>query len=556
MTGAQYIVDSLIRRRVTDAFGIPGGVILSLIYEMDNRREDIMPHLSYHEQSAGFAACGYAQSSGKLGVAYATRGPGFTNLITPIADAYCDSVPVLFITAHTASCPPEGMRVMDNQEIDSCNMVSNITKLALRIDDAETLVDDFERLCDTALEGRKGPVLLDVAANLLNQEIPVNRKNNDRKDDITDYEAIKKEIVTSILNASRPVILVGDGVNQAEAKELLHKFAKLSQIPIISSRFSHDTIGGEELYFGYLGSHGMRCANFIISKADLIISLGNRLHFPTSSKSFSEIFTHARLIRIEIDKGEFQREIPNSVSFQADVSHVLECLTNEQLDYGQHTEWIKVCNILRKELCEVDMNEAVRAIAQCLSIAPRDWTVVNDVGNNEFWVSRASVYCKDTHRTLYTKSFGSLGCSIAKAIGVYYATRKPVLCFVGDQGLQMSIQELQYISQHHLPIVIILVNNAVSGMIKDRQVPFGRFLHTTKESGFSSPSWRGVADVYGIHYCEMDETIKLAAIKYPALIELSVDDTIGLSPSLPKGTTCQDLRPALPKEKYEYLNRL
>ena len=112
MTGAQYIVDSLIRRGVTDAFGIPGGVILRLIYEMDSRKEELTPHLSYHEQAAGFAACGYAQASGRLGVAYATRGPGFTNLISAMADAYYDSLPVLFITAHAAPCPPEGMRVM------------------------------------------------------------------------------------------------------------------------------------------------------------------------------------------------------------------------------------------------------------------------------------------------------------------------------------------------------------------------------------------------------------------------------------------------------------
>ena len=146
MTGAQYIVDSLIQRGVTDAFGIPGGVILRLIYEMDNRCDEIVPHLSYHEQSAGFAACGYAQSTNRIGVAYATRGPGFTNLISAIADAYYDSLPVLFLTAHTAKCPPSGMRIMADQEMDTCAMVKNITKSAVRIDSVDSFVEFFEKI--------------------------------------------------------------------------------------------------------------------------------------------------------------------------------------------------------------------------------------------------------------------------------------------------------------------------------------------------------------------------------------------------------------------------
>ena len=150
MTGSQYIVDSLIRKQVTDAFGIPGGVILPLLYALDERKKEIMPHLSYHEQCAGFAANGFAQASGKLGVAYATRGPGFTNLMTAIADAYYDSLPVLFITAHTSPCPPKGMRIMVDQEMDTCSIVRNITKKAVRIDDIDSFAIDFEELCNIA----------------------------------------------------------------------------------------------------------------------------------------------------------------------------------------------------------------------------------------------------------------------------------------------------------------------------------------------------------------------------------------------------------------------
>ena len=560
MTGAQYIVDSLIKRGVTDAFGIPGGVILRLIYAMDERNNEIMPHLSYHEQTAGFAACGYAQASGKLGVAYATRGPGFTNLISAIADAYYDSLPVLFITAHAAACPPEGMRVMADQEMDTCSMVKNITKEALRLDDKETFSKDFEKLCDIALEGRKGPVFLDVATTILNQEIPVILHEKEQKTPLPQDDIPPKEIVSSIRNAKRPVVLVGDGISQAGARELFAEFVRQTSIPVVSSRFSHDILGNNDLYYGYVGSHGMRAANFILSKADLIVSLGNRLHFPVASQTFGDIFSHARLIRCEIDKSEFWREIPNSVCYQGNAAVLLDKLIAEIPDYGQHDDWVKVCDTLRQELMEQDMNEATSLISEILKHVSPDWSVVNDVGNNEFWVSRASVYISGSHRTYYSKSFGALGCGLGKAIGVYYATKKPVLCFVGDQGLQINIQELQFIGQHKLPIMIVLINNSASGMIRDRELSYRKFLHTTKNSGFGSPNYKSIAEAYDLNYYLLNEEIELDSLmsynNLPKLVEMCISEDLSLTPNLPKGAKCQDMQPALAKEKYEYLNAL
>lgn len=558
MTGAQYIVDSLIRRGVTDAYGIPGGVILQLIYEMDNRKGEITPHLSYHEQAAGFAACGYAQASGKIGVAYATRGPGFTNLISAVADAYYDSLPVLFITAHTASCPPEGMRVMADQEMDTCSMVRNITKESLRLDNIDSFATEFEWLCDRAMEGRKGPVLLDVAARILNQEVPNNIEGKAVQQIEIDNAAII-DIQTSICKAERPVILVGDGVNQAGARDLFRLFVSLAGVPVISSRFSHDVMGSSDRYYGYVGSHGMRCANFILSKTDLIVSIGNRLHFPVASETFGEIFQHARIIRCEIDPGEFIREIPNSTCYHVDLDTLLKGLCFDGHNFGNHEEWIKVCDCLKMELREEDMNDATRKIVSILNQTPSDWSVVNDVGNNEFWVSRASVYANNNHRTHYSKSFGALGCGLGKAIGVYYASHKPVVCFVGDQGLQMNIQELQFISQHRLPIRVVIINNSSSGMIRDREMSFGKFLHTTKDSGFGSPDYKIIAKAYGMAYDRYEDLDSLKPMEdemIPTLLEIMVDEEIGLTPNLPKGSKCQDMKPALSREKYVFLNQL
>lgn len=557
MTGSQYIVDSLIRKQVTDAFGIPGGVILPLLYALDERKEEIMPHLSYHEQCAGFAANGFAQASGKLGVAYATRGPGFTNLITAIADAYYDSLPVLFITAHSTSCPPDGMRVMADQEMDTCSMVRNVTKKAVRLDNIDTFSKDFEELCNIALSGRKGPVFLDVSTEILNKE--VNTDTEEIREETITYNIDINIIVNALREAKRPVILAGDGINLANAKELFHSFVQRSQIPVISSRFSHDLLGDSDLYYGYVGSHGMRCANFILSKTDLILSLGNRLHFPPNSETFADILNHAKIIRCEIDEGEFNREIPNSINFQADVTSLLNEI-NKISDLGDHSEWKRICDILKKELICTDINLVVEAISDILKIIPSYYTISNDVGNNEFWVSRACVLYKN--RTYYSKSFGALGCGLGKAIGIYYATKQPVVCFVGDQGIQMNIQELQFISQHKLPILIVLINNASSGMIKDREADhYDYFLHTTNKSGFSSPNFKVIACAYGINYQLLNDAEKVRPIdverdQLPTIWEILVDEEIVLTPNLPRGMNCQNMYPALLQEKYNYLNQL
>lgn len=558
MTGAQYIVDSLIKRGGTDAFGIPGGVILPLLYEMESRKPLFTPHLSYHEQCAGFAACGYAQASGKIGVAYATRGPGFTNLITVIADAYYDSLPTLFITAHSAPCPPEGMRVMADQEMDTCSMVRNITKMAVRLDDDSTFAETIDKALSVATEGRKGPVFIDIASALFKKEITCIAEEKTVTPVKEDYSKHIDEIATAIRNAKRPIILAGDGINQSNAREVFHQFAEKVNIPVVTSRFSHDLMAGEANYYGYVGGHGMRAANFILSKTDLILSLGNRLHFPPKSESYGSVMDHAKLLRVEVDDNEFNRDIQNTVNYHYDLSELLSQTLDIDCDFGKHEEWIKVCDILKSELKKEDINPAIESIISVLKQTDKDTIIVTDVGNNEFWVSRAAVESGCENRVLYSKSFGALGCGLGKAIGTYYATHKPVLSFVGDQGLQMNIQELQFISQHQLPIMIVVLNNQSSGMIKDREsVVYNHYVHTTSDSGYQLPVLKDVAKTYGINYTsDMCELNGFHHLKKPVMVEVIIDSSIGLTPNLPKGRKCQDMTPELPEEKYEYLNTL
>ena len=542
MRASDYIADFLVKKGVTDAFGIPGGVILDLIYAID-RTVGITPHLCYHEQSAGFAACGYAQVSGKLGVAYSTRGPGFTNLISAIADAYSDSIPVMFITGHSCMTQNPKMRVVADQELDTCGMVKSITKYAVRVDSADSLLVELSKAYAIAMEGRKGPVMLDISSSIWKEEVA---------DDIIYIRTepvsfLKKDaidIAERIKNAKRPVFLIGDGIHQSETESLFKQLSSRARIPVVSSRYSHDIVGNDLLYFGYIGSHGTRVANFVLSKADLIVSIGNRLSFPISSDSYKSIVKNAKFIRLETDGGELERVIPDSMIYQTDLKPFFESMLSEDFFYGNHQEWDKVCDTIKHKLKEEDMNTAVSSIKDVLKQMPNESIVVNDVGNNEFWVSRTMVYLGSNTRTLYSKSFGALGCALGKAIGAYYATKKAIFCFVGDQGLQMNIQELQTIVQNKLPITVIVLNNHSSGMIKDRETLLykGEFLHTTIDSGYGVPDFDMVAKGYGVDSSRF--------------VVIDVDENIGLSPQLPKGNPIQQMSPLLDESIYNELNEL
>lgn len=561
MTGAEYLVEVLKKYGVTDAFGIPGGVILEMIYALKDSG-NITPHLSYHEQAAGFAASGYAQASGKLGFAYATRGPGFTNMVTAIADAYCDSIPVLFITSHVGKDLNDRVRLTNNQEIDTCAMVQKVTKYAKRIDLAKEFPEALEKACCEALNGRKGPVFIDVASAIWKSEVdaPINKE---QEYEYIDALVILNEISAEIKKAKRPVVLIGDGINQSSTGAYFKKFISNNPLPVISSRYAHNVIADSDNYFGYIGGFGVRYANFILSKADLILSLGNRLNFPLNSESYHNIPHQANIIRIDADESELSREIPNSQSYISHLEDLLPIWADQSVDLGNHNDWIKVCQEIREDLWDEDVNVIVKSIDLILSFLSSECSVISDVGNHEFWVSRACAHSKKDGNILYSKSFATLGSAMVKAIGAYYATRKPIACFIGDQGFQMNSQELLYISQHKLPILVVVMNNFVSGMIRDKEkIGYkGRYVHSTKESDYLIPNLEGLAQAYNVDYCEFDTrkgyySLSVDKIDWPCILNLIIDEDLSLEPSLPRGREPQAMVPDLEPMRYQRLCRL
>lgn len=541
----EYIYQAFIREKVTDIFGIPGGVLLGFLSTFVNKSE-INIHLNYHEQAAGFCACGYSQVNGSLGVAYATKGPGFTNLITPMADAYCDSLSVLFITSHTQKREKGNLRFDTEQELDCIKIVESITKFSAKIDDIHDCVNVFEKAIELATSGRKGPVLLDINSHLFNLEVEdcFKRNNVDKQLNI-DYS----KVVRLLTQSKKPIILAGDGIHQSRNECQFIEFVKKLNIPVLSSRSSQDLLPCNPLYFGYIGSHGLRYSNSILYDADLILCIGNRLAFPFDSLSYGEIIAHAKFIRVDVDFYELERKIPNSLDIQADLGLFIKGFPNCHLNFST---WIDQCCRKKKLLFYKDITNPVKCLLKVLPYLPKDSIFVSDVGNNEFWLSKALNINVSSQRTIFSKSFGALGCSIPKSIGAYYGSKKQIICFLGDQGIQINIQELIYIGAHHLPILLILFNDKQSSMIKDRELKNGMktLLQVDQNSDYFTPNFQKICEANDIHYyCfgNNDEfnnsAVDLSSL--PLLIEINDTEFHTLVPYLEKGKHCYDMSPRL-----------
>lgn len=563
MNVADYLVKELVNLGVSEAFGMPGGVVLEFIYALD-RNDKINAHLSYHEQCAGFAAYGYAKLSNKIGVVYVTKGPGLTNIVTSIADAYYDSIPLLIITAHSFKINNTKMRCEFDQEIDSISLVKNMTKYVARVEDITSVRSEIIKAIYNATTGRKGPVLLDFKSSLFNE-------NADKLNDIiwsdefliSEFKSIEPEIIKNLSqalkNAKRPVLLIGSGIKQHNLSEYTRRLVDSLKIPVLSSRYAQDLLINSQFYFGYIGSHGIRYSNFILAKADLIISIGNRMAFPLNSLTYQKLIKDKKFIRFDIDKAEFERKIPNSSDYYIDLNLLLPNLLKNFNIVSHYDEWLSVCRTIKEELYNYDINLPVNKIIEILKYFKNIKNIVCDVGNNEFWVSRGLEYIKLKKTIVFSQSFGVLGSAIPKAIGMYYAQRKPVMCFIGDQGFQMNLQELECIVKNKLPIVIIVLNNFSSGMIKDREKNLGYkyYVQTTLNSGYSVPDIKKLTLAYGIKYYNWNDKEYIDKnIFEPAIIEVNFNDSYSLEQHLPLGNDFQNLEPRLTKLKYTYLNSL
>ena len=567
---SDYIVTFLIEKEITDVFGYPGGMVTHLMESFDKYKDCISAHVNYHEQGSAFCACGYAQTSNKPGVAYATSGPGATNLITGIANAYFDSIPCIFITGQVNTYESKGdllVRQKGFQETDIVSIVKSITKYAVKIDDENNIKYELEKAFDICMSGRPGPVLIDIPMNIQRADIIHDdlKDYKPQKDEETSsyYEDMKDTMLEMINSSRRPVVLAGNGINTANVRNEFRNFVDLTGIPVVTSMIGRDILPNSvENNFGFVGAYGDRYANFIISNSDLIISIGSRIDCRQTGSNLKIFGENAKIIRLDIDSGELTNKIKaDEIDFVVDLKKIFPILNTEKFEVkDRYEKWINACNEIKEELNGIDSQYETDIIKEFSYKVPHNSIITTDVGQNQVWVAQ-SFNIKSKQKMLFSGGHGAMGYSLPAAIGAYYGSRKNVICFNGDGGLQMNIQELQFIVRENIPVKIVLLNNNSLGMIRHFQEMYfeSNFVQTKKDGGYTIPSFEKIANAYELRYInvnsieEISKCEDMLADDKPCFIEISLTDTTYVSPKLAMGRPIHDQDPLLDRSLFNRL---
>jgi len=567
MKSSDYIVDFLADHGVKHCYGFQGTMIAHL-FDSICKSNRMINHVCYNEQGAAFAAVGEAKATGKTAFAYSTSGPGAANLISGIADAYYDSVPVIFITGQLNTYEYQtvpNIKQHGFQEMDVISIVRPIVKYCEKVEKAEDLRRILEQAWYFANEGRKGPVLIDLPMDMQRQEIepqklqgfeiPVEDSNEEKLEEIAQY------IIGAILKAEKPVLLLGNGIdkeNRNNIEELINKI----QIPVITSMLGRDVLpSNHKLNFGFVGAaYGHRYANLIIhKKADLIVSLGCSVCKRQTGMKTENFAREADLIRVDIDKTELVRKVhKNEISFLVDCNKLIEKLVEMLQDVIKKPEWFEICDEIRSQLISFDAscderkpNHIVELISKYTESAG---AICCDVGQHQIWGAQ-SYNVKKNQRILFSGGHGAMGFALPAAIGAHYGVNQPVVAICGDGAFQMNIQELQWVVREEVPVTIFVMNNTALGLIHQQQDDIfeGRYYGSVAEGGYSTPDFVKIGNAYGIKSYQVeseDELEKLlAGLDYSrsSLVEVKLDVRSRAYPKTFFGEEMHNQRPYIPE---------
>jgi len=543
-TGAQILCESLIKEGVEVIFGIPGGAVLPLY--------DALPHypqlrhiLFRHEQGAAHAADGYARVTHKAGVCLATSGPGATNLVTGIANAYMDSAPMIAITGQVAR-PFIGKDAF--QEADITGITLPITKHNYFVDDANELAMTIKEAFYIAQTGRPGPVLIDIPKDVQQEEVEFiypDKRNLPGYKFVSQGHSVQiKRAAKLISEAERPLIIAGRGVIISGAYDELKELAEKAQIPVITTLLGISSFPENHiLNFGMMGMHGMAYANMAVQNADLIIAIGMRFddRATADTGSFAPL---ARIIHIDIDPAEIGKNIRVDTPIVGDVKIVLRDM-NEEIEHRDHLDWLSQLDQWRYEHPSLEIRQSDEllpqyVIHQIYEATQGDAIVVTGIGQNQMWAAQHFVYTK-ANSLISSGGLGTMGFELPAAIGAKVGQpEETVWCVAGDGGFQMTIQELATITQENLAIKIAIINNSYLGMIRQWQELF--YEHRYVASKLWNPDFVKIAEAYdipGIRVKQREEVIPAIqkAMDYPGpyLIDFVVEPEENVYPMVQPG---------------------
>ena len=549
LTGAEIICECLLEQGVDTVFGYPGGAALNTYDALYKYSDKITHILTAHEQGASHAADGYARSTGKTGVVLTTSGPGATNIVTGIATANIDSIPIVAITANVTT---DQLGRDSFQEVDIVDIVKPITKDSWLVETVEDLAPSIRRAFALAKSGRKGPVLIDVPKDITAQvtEYTPEPKAHRELIEIKNPGSIRR-VQELIRNAKRPMIYAGGGIISANACKELQDFARLIDAPVCCSLMGLGTIpASDPLCIGNIGMHGGYETGMITAECDLMISCAAR--FSDRVAGDREKFgNQAKIVQLEIDDKEINKNVKVDEYILGDVKASLSALVIG-LEQQSHPDWLSQIEVWKHKFDDVKPYEDEFPQAHDVIYAVNDLKnpediIATDVGQHQMWVAQ---YAKiERERTLLTSGgMGTMGFGMGAAIGAQVAhPERRVFLFTGDGSFHMNLNELVTMKSYNLPVIVLVMNNRVLGMVRQWQKLFygSRFSQTDPHRATDFVKLANAFGVEGMRITRDDEIMstleKAIALNAPVVIDVQISPDENVLPMIPPGKTVDDI---------------
>ena len=565
LTGSEIIIECLKEQGVDTVFGYPGGTILNVYDALYKHSDEIHHVLTSHEQGASHAADGYARATGRVGVCMATSGPGATNLVTGIATAHMDSIPMVAITANVAT----GLLGRDSfQEVDIAGVVMPITKYSMIVKDIHDLAPAIRRAFTIAQSGRPGPVLVDVTKDVT---AAVTEYTYQEPTPIAPYTAEMLEsdldqAAKLISEAEKPFIFVGGGAITSGAAEELRKFAHTINSPVTDSLMGKGAFSREdELYTGMLGMHGTKTSNLGVTKCDLLITVGARFSDRVTGNT-AKFAQNAKIIQIDVDAAEINKNIKVDCSIIGDVKEVLKEL-NKKIHPKNHDAWVKEVEDMKAKYPLKYNQEGLTGpyvIEELYRVTKGDAIVVTDVGQHQMWA--AQYYKYKEPRTLITSGgLGTMGYGLGAAIGAKFGRPdKVVVNIAGDGCFRMNMNEVATAARNNLPLIEIVINNHVLGMVRQWQTLFydHRYSSTILDDKVDFVKFAESMGAVGIRVTKKEEVgpaiEKAIALNTTVVLDCQIDCDDKVFPMVPAGAPIEEVFDAedlAKKEKEELINK-
>ncbi len=547
LTGSQIVMECLLEQGVDTVFGYPGGTILNIYDELYKYSDRIKHILTSHEQGAAHAADGYARATGKVGVCMATSGPGATNLVTGIATAYMDSVPLVAITANV-NLPLLGKDTF--QEVDIAGVTMPITKHGYIVKDVTKLADTLRKAFAIARSGRPGPVLVDITKDVTAAKCRYSKKEPVKYEIPKRYTDKDIETAVKLIEKSkRPYIYAGGGVVISGAFEELKEFAHRIDAPVCDTLMGKGGFdANDDLYTGMIGMHGTKTSNLGVSECDLLIAIGARFSDRVIGNA-SKFAAKAKVLHIDIDPAEINKNIRTNASIVGDVREVLTIL-NEKVSKRSNPEWTKHIFDLKKEYpLKYDTKSLTcpYVIEKLYEVTKGDAIITTDVGQHQMW---AAQYYKYTRPRTFLSSggLGTMGYGLGACIGAKVGCPDKIVVNIGGDGcFRMNMNELATASRFDIPIIQIVINNSVLGMVRQWQTLFyeKRYSNTVLAD---KVDYCKVAEALGcnaIRVTRKEEVVpaltKAIEMRAPVVIECVIDSDDKVFPMVSPGAAISDV---------------